>query len=335
MFQFNIVIYITILLSIIGCNCNTLHQDRITDFHQENTKPLIVLFHGLGADAFSFDTLKKEFMQAFPHASVIALTSVAEGRTALLSIKEQGTQCFKELLHKIPRLRNRPILLVGHSQGGLRAYSMFDQYKDMLYVKGIITLATPWEGTPILNANQGLLSKYCTKPVLNDMCRLSSGMGKDPNWIEQWLRSMLEMLKVSLLNVGCSDLKPGSAFLTQVKNALPKEEVPILAVGGGQNDFKIFLTKKSNHDFKYLNNAWTKIIVGTTDLTHRHDMIVPLYSQHALNIMPETHKNFKRLFIQDALHDQLLAVSSIAKSKSILCHPDMVQGVIAFGKCVL
>ncbi|CDG49963.1 esterase/lipase family protein [Cardinium endosymbiont of Bemisia tabaci] len=353
MFLFKISICITFLLFTVSCDSNRLPQNGSTNSHQDHTRPLIVLFHGLGADASSFSMLKKQLEQTFPSASVVALTSIPKEKTALYSIKEQGNKCFTDLSDSINL--QRPTLLIGHSQGGLRAYNMFDQYKDKLNVKGIITLATPWEGAPILDTidrlnqldritkvkNEALYLEYFTLPVLNDMCTLSYSMGQPTNWIEQELVCRLENLVVSEVIAGCYDLKPGSIFLNSIQDTLSEEEVPILAIGGGLSDFKIFLPKESSYessyDFKHLNSAWTKIIVGETDLGEtdldvkdKHDMIVPLYSQLAWHI---TNKgNFKRKIIEDALHSKILNESPIEETKSILCHPTMVKEVIQFAK---
>ncbi|MGI2257371.1 esterase/lipase family protein [Candidatus Cardinium hertigii] len=350
MFLFKISICITFLLFTVSCDSNRLPQNDSTNFHQDHTKPLIILFHGLGADASSFSMLKKQLEQTFPTASVVALTSIPKKKTALYSIKEQGNKCFTDLANSIDNLQNRPTLLIGHSQGGLRAYSMFDQYKNTLNVKGIITLATPWEGTPILDTierlnqldtiikvkNGALYLQYFTPPVLNDMHILSCSMGQPSNWIEEELVRRLENLVVSEVIAGCYDLKPGSMFLNSIQDALSEEEVPILAIGGGLSDFKIFLPKESSYessyDFKYLNRAWTRIIVGETDLDlkDKHDMIVPLYSQLASHITNK--ENFTRKIIEDALHDQILNEFPIEGANSILCHPSMVKEVIQFGK---
>ncbi|MGI2298874.1 esterase/lipase family protein [Candidatus Cardinium hertigii] len=356
MFLFNVSICITFLLFTIGCDCNRRFQNGSTNFHQVHTKPLIVLFHGLGANVSSLKTLQEALENEFGKESVVVLDNILPEKTAIFSIKDQSNKCFNKLSEDKPNLQHSPTLLIGHSQGGLRAYNMFHQYKDELNVKGIITLATPWEGAPLLDTietlnqcdtitgikNKELYSKYFTPPVLNDMYKLSDSMGQPTNWIEQELVRRLENLVVAEFIAGCYDLKPGSIFLNSIKDALPEEEVPILAIGGGASDFKIFLPKETSHetshDFKHLNSAWTKIIVGETDLNetdfdlidNKHDMIVPLYSQLAWHITNK--ENFKRKIIEDAPHDELLKEFPIEAFKNILCHPTMVKEVIQFAK---
>ncbi|MGI2262159.1 esterase/lipase family protein [Candidatus Cardinium hertigii] len=350
MFLFKISICITFLLFTIGCGCHRPDQNGTINFHEDDTNPLIVLFHGLGGDVSSFKTLQEALENEFGKDSVVALDYITKEQTLLYSIKEQSNKCFGKLSKKEPNLKNRPTLLIGHSQGGLRAYRMFHEYKDILNVKGIITLATPWEGAPVIDTvkrlnqldtitgikNEALYVRYFTPPVLNDMYRLSYSMGQPTNWIEQELVSRLEKFPALEVFVGCYDLKPGSTFLEWIQDKLPEEEVPILAIGGGLSDFKIFLPKESSYessyDFKDLNTAWGKIIVGEADLDliDKHDMIVPLYSQLALHITNK--ENFKRKVIEDALHGQLLNKFPIETSKSILCHPTMVKEVIQFGK---
>lgn len=332
---FTLNITFSILLSIIGCDCTRLSQDSFTYSNPGNTNPLIVLFHGLGSNASCFKSLKEALKQSFPTASVVALTRVEGIMTHICSIKEQANSSFNELLDNIPDLQHRPTLLIGHSQGGLRAYKMFDLHKGELNVKGIITLATPWEGAPALSADEKLFGEFFRSPILDDMRRLSSGLGQSIDWVEAYLTSKLQELKDGSSADGCNDLKPRSDFLNWAKDALPSETIPILAVGGGQSDFSVLLTQESNDDFQALGNAWTKVIVGKKDPTQIHDMVVPLSSQLARNIVPSENQNFKRLFIPDALHDEILPLPPIAKSKNILAHPVMFQAVKEFANEVL
>ena len=349
MFVFRII-WITFLLFMIGCDCKRPARNGATNFHEDDNKPLIVLFHGLGGNVSSFKILQEALEHEFGKGSVVALDYITQEQTVLYTIKEQSNKCFNKLSEEKLDLQNRPTLLIGHSQGGLRAYKMFHAYKDNLNVKGIITLATPWEGAPVLDTierlnqsdpdtgikNEALYASYFTPPVVNDMRRLSYSMGQPAEWIEQQLVSKLKNVQVLPVYVGGYDLQPGSVFLQWIQDTLPEEELPILAIGGALSDFKNFIPKdsiyESSYDFKDLNAAWDKIIVGkeNIDFLYKHDMIVPLYSQLAWHITDK--ENFKRKIIEDAMHDQLLNNFPIEPSKSILCHPTMVKEVIQFGK---
>ncbi|WP_243518566.1 alpha/beta hydrolase [Candidatus Cardinium sp. cBcalN1] len=304
---------------------------------QDKGNPVIALLHGLNSKSSCFNSLKENLEQAFPDALVVALTSVENHNTVVLSIKEQANSTFKELLEKIPDVCNRPILLIGHSQGGLRAYKMYDAYNDLLNVKGIITLATPWEGAPVTNADQALLSEYCQTPfVWRDIQKFSMDYEKNIDFMNTTLQKIIkDYQKVSKCS-GIIDLKPQSKFLCEVAEKLPKLLVPILAIGGAQSDFRVFLSKKSNYDFKNLRNVWTMFIVGEpyNRANKAHDMVVPLYSQHADNIARE-NKNFERFVVLDALHDEVLLLPPEKKFHNILEHPRAFEKIKEFAKRVL
>ncbi|TSJ80532.1 MAG: alpha/beta hydrolase [Candidatus Cardinium sp.] len=346
MFQFNFAIYLTILLSIvIGCdNCKKLSDTTFTSSNQGNTKPLIALFHGLGSGSYAFDKLVPELKKAFPSVEVIALTSLENGETYSSSIRNQATICFDDLLKNISILPKRPTLLIGHSQGGLCAYSMYYIYKKRLNVKGIITLATPWEGAPALNSDHRPFLKRLQHPhVMSEMQEFSRARGKDANWLQEDLIECVNKFQFSGCSKGAGDLKPGSEFLNWVQKRLPSAEVPILAIGGEGNDFRVFLPEESDNDFKVLRNLWTKVIVGQTHHNKAHDMIVPLYSQLAENIAPynsedctkDNSVDFTRCTISDAIHDGFLGLPAKKVSKNILHHPEMFEKVKDFGKKVL
>ncbi|WP_419241436.1 lipase/acyltransferase domain-containing protein [Cardinium endosymbiont of Nabis limbatus] len=344
MFPFNtIAIYLTILLSIIGCECRRLSEMPLIHEKSDSGPPLIVLFHGLGSDAACFSMLKQRLERSFPDVDVIALSSVKENNnTFLLSIKEQASQCFQDLLKETDNLRNRPTLLIGHSQGGLRAYKMLDLYRNELNIKGIITLATPWEGAPALNLNDAWVSGLLEHPeFIEEMKAFSRALGKhDDTYLENKIKSTLESFKSGDGTPGFDDLKPESEFLARVKAALSSESIPILAIGGAQSDFRVFLSKKRNNNFKLLRNIWTQFIMANTDHlkndeNKRHDMVVPLYSQLASNCVSEQNKNFERYTIDDAIHDEILELPYNKKSRNILAHPDMFKTVEEFAKKVL
>lgn len=300
-----------------------------------DSKPIIVLFHGLANHAASFNTLKKGLEQAFPTASVVALTSVEGSRSINLSIQEQVEASFKELANKVDHLGDRSILLIGHSQGGLRAYAFLKQYEHLLRVKGLVTLAAPWEGAPGARVDSKMLAQHLTDPVLNDLCRLSRSLGYPADTLTTQLMLQVQQNQNICCFPGGQDLMEGSAFLCQVKAWLYGEKVAILAIGGGQGDFRALLPKKDKYSFKTLNSMYTFLVVGQTSLTTTHDMWIPLYSQHALNILPKGKKNFKRVLIKDAFHSTHVWAIPIPPSKAILTHPRVLNVIVKFAKKVL
>ncbi|WP_250237593.1 esterase/lipase family protein [Cardinium endosymbiont of Oedothorax gibbosus] len=296
--------------------------------------PLIVLFHGLGNSATSFDTMKQGLEQAFPAASVVALTSVEGMQSINLPIKEQAECSFKELSSKVEHLNKRSMLLIGHSQGGLRAYAFLKQYEALLNIKGLVTLAAPWEGAPGARVDATILSQHLTDPILHDLRMLSLALGYPKTGLEEQLMLNAEVNQTVCLCPGGKDLMEGSAFLCEVQKCLASEKVPILAVGGGQNDFRSLLTRKGTHRFKALNNIYTFFVVGENHPNSRHDMQLPLYSQHALHIISKGKKNFKSVLIKDAFHSTHVWKIPVPKSKAILAHPLALHTVIKFTKSI-
>ncbi|MGI2298833.1 esterase/lipase family protein [Candidatus Cardinium hertigii] len=302
------------------------------DKSQSNT--LIILFHGLGNHAASFNTMKKKLEQAFPTGSVVALTSVEGIKSISASIEEQSAINFKELSTKVKDLEQRSIILIGHSQGGLRAYAFLRQYRH-LNIKGLVALAAPWEGVPGARVDAEMLSHHLSVPVLNDLRKLSLDLGYPETDLEKRLILTIQDNQALCLCPGGKDLIEGSAFLCKVKKSLPNVSVPILAIGGGQTDFSTLLTNRRRHRFKALNDMYTFFVVGEKQLNQYHDMQIPLYSQHALNMLPKSKCNFKRVLIKDAFHSTHVLAIPVPKYKAILEHPCVFHAVIQFVKPIL
>ena len=54
---------------------------------------------------------------------------------------------LKETLSK--RKKKRPIVFIGHSQGGLRAYCTAKKFEEEeeYKIEGVVTIGTPWMGS--------------------------------------------------------------------------------------------------------------------------------------------------------------------------------------------
>lgn len=319
---------------------NSNQHHNACEVRSDTSNPLIVLLHGLGADPYDFNTLKTKLEKAFPEATVAALTSMAPFLTFVLPITAQAELCFQELSKTIPDLNHRPILLIGHSQGGLRSWELYNQYRDKLQVKGIVTLATPWEGAPGLEVDEALVEPlyFFNDAVESDVQRLCQVLDKDVEAFRRHFKYYYDENQSARAMPGISDLMPSSEFLSKVKQALAHEIIPILAVGAGQGDFGALLDQDIQPPLKALNDMYATVIVGKRYHTKEHDMFVPLDSQHGLNVFPKEGKHIKRLFIKDASHNGLALnryPMSINKGKSILEHEEMFNQVITFAKDIL
>lgn len=299
---------------------------------KNKSNPLIILFHGLANHATSFSTMQEALSDAFPAASVVAVTSMEGMQSVNLSIKEQARETLKELASSVKDLENKPLLLIGHSQGGLRAYSFLTQFKALLDIKGLVTLAAPWEGAPGARVDLNMLRKHLTDAVLQDLRKLSLTFHYPDTKLEGQLKQQVQTNQYMCLLPGAKDLIQGSPFLKDVKESLPTQTIPILAIGGGQSDFGALVTKKKFHSFKALNNMYNFFVAGQTNCNTYHDMQLPLYSQHAHNIIATKKKTFQRIFIKDAFHSSHVLAIPVPKSKNILEHPRVLQAVIKFTK---
>ncbi|TDG93265.1 esterase/lipase family protein [Cardinium endosymbiont of Culicoides punctatus] len=293
---------------------------------------LIVLFHGLCNKAASFKKIQKELEEKFPSVSIVALTSVEGIQSLNLSIKDQATACFEELKEKVGDVTNKCVLLIGHSQGGNRAYTFLKQYENLLNVKGLITLATPWEGAPGARVDRKMLAKHLTNDVLTDLRTLSTELGCPATQLEEKL--MLEITKNQGICMfpGAKDLIVGSDFLCATQKMLANEELPILFIGAEQNDFGALLSNNVNkYSFQALNNMYSFFIVGDGHVNTSHDMQVPLYSQHALNIAPNK-KNFKKVFVKGVFHSPYILGIRVPKGKAMLSNDSVLDQIIEFTK---
>ncbi|WP_342265403.1 alpha/beta hydrolase [Cardinium endosymbiont of Philonthus spinipes] len=297
---------------------------------KDQQKPVITLFHGLGNKAASFDSLKQGLEEAFPTASVVALASV-EGRESIkLSIEQQAEAYFQELSGKVSGLSDRPMLLVGHSLGGLVAYAFYKLYGHLFKIKGLVTAATPWKGVAGARVDAEMLSQHLTDPVLEDLRMLSLSLGFDETHFQKQIGLNVQVNQEVCRSPAGRDLIEGSGFLGKVKAWLPHEQLPILAIGGGGSDFRDLLHKKKKHRFKALNSIYTFFVVGKP--YGHHDMQVSLDSQHAVNLVSESKKNFRREFIKDAFHSTHVLGLPVPKSKAMLSHPRVLYKIKKFAK---
>ena len=297
-------------------------------------KQLILLFHGLASNAASFVTIQQGLEKAFPTATVIALSSAEGSKTVTLSIAEQVEACFKELSSKVKHIDHIPILLVGHSQGGLRAYLFLKQYQHLLNVKGLVALAAPWEGAPGARVDVNMLQQHVTDAVAADLRVLSLALGYPADALATQMMREIQVNQSMCSYPGVKDMMVGSPCLCKIRAYLVKEKVPILSIGGGQSNFKFLLSShKIKYRFKALNDMYTLLTVGLHQRNLNHDMKIPLYSQHALNIIPHHTKIFKRIFIKDIFHSaHVWSIVAVPPHKSILEHPRVLRMMIKFTK---
>lgn len=305
------------------------------DEHKDEKEQLFVLFHGLCHNADSFQDLQRRLQKALPTATVLALSCV-EGKGSLsFSIEEQAKMCFQELMEKVEHAAQKSIILIGHSQGGMRAYAFLKQYRSQLNVKGLVSLATPWEGAPGARVDEKMLSENLTDAVEADLQQLSTHLGHPTDALKTRLVLEIQNNQMMCQYPGAKDLIIGSPFLSNVQQMLPQEPVAILAIAGGQSDFgALFAPKGVSHSFEALNQLYAFFTTGNKrGVNASHDMWIPCASQLAQTIVKKRKKNFQRLCIKDAFHSaQVWGIIPVPKQKNILTHPQVFKAITQFAK---
>ncbi|XWN35559.1 MAG: alpha/beta hydrolase [Roseivirga sp.] len=294
-------------------------------------KPVIVLMHGLNSSPVVFADMKQALEQAFPGAQVLPLE---EKETPTQSISAQARRAYAQL-QQAKVGKEQPMLLVGHSQGGLRAYEMGTQYEGELNVKGVVTIGTPWLGATAMKNNELVQAlegvDVSNKPLFAAIIPLLLKEAK-----------ALENSKS-----GVADMHPDGGFIAKIRRALLNNDCPTLAIAGDQGDT---LEKVLNHlpaDQKSVHiqgqdYTLPQILGGifsgksSTDMAtapdnyEPHDLLLTVESQRAEGI---DAKKFERFTVQGALH--ILVPPVIPGTRELTNafepkHPEVIREVVEF-----
>jgi pimeloyl-ACP methyl ester carboxylesterase len=307
------LVSIVILLGISGClghsskTFNTSFANKQAHTADEQPRQVLILFHGLGdlqGQESGLKYLGEQLKKLFPELTIIAPPRL-DSETC--SIKQQAKATLDML--KLSKLADEDLVLLGESQGGLVAFSLYDQFQDQLKIKGIITNHTPWQGAPITDpADQDirafaqifgkLVATSTDIQVIEAIQQLKSVYQTDISSIlYNFLQAALHPYKQES-NCGVTEMKPGSSFLKELETNLPKVQVPILALAGTQIHFQeafpLLLQATGGEQFKGLIDMMAKInldglepfwakVIGAK--TNEHDVFIPLYSQTAANFI--------------------------------------------------
>ena len=261
-------------------------------------KKAIILLHGLWATGACFQKTKQQLQARLPEdIEIIVLT---ESENTSLSITQQAARLKDTLLAKGINKESYELILLGHSQGGLRGYQFYQEFGEQFDIKGLITMGTPWEGIPTAAITKERVNAYLNNLAADyflgtvEYFRPSSR-----ELISEFVENFFDAFRTH--EPGVQDLVPKSKFLQQVAASLGKNKLPILAIAGSSDDFaKIVLTDqdyvayvKDLKDlplsvFKYiLNLLYSGIVTGQPG--ERHDMAVSVSSQLADNIPKSGH----------------------------------------------
>lgn len=267
--------------------------------------PTIILCHGLGGKPDHMSSIKSYLKDAFPSSLIIA---PYEKNSHNKSITEQASDLVDNPVDENDNpyhLPNKsPLVLIGHSQGGLRAYEAAQEFSAKGYnVLAVITIASPWEGVPVLKKqNNDALEQLFNKQPWKRILKSHWAQDSDPHNADteqaQTLDirprtiflSLLGELKNSIKNkmsslgtsqslAGKEDMNPQkSVFLPKVHRQLAKNTLPILAIGGSLSPA---LKRELKERFALEEDFWSELgnILGGKE----HDLLIPLQSQLAHN----------------------------------------------------
>lgn len=315
-------------------------------------KQTIVLFHGLHRLSYDFHNMEKKLKERFPYATIIALKSVdknldkkkLDSPTMKKSIKDQAALAYQEIKNKVSA--GNHVVFVGHSQGGLRAFTVIKEYVHLLKnesnidIKKLISIGTPWKGAPVFSYHNNVLafdalfdkiavyldsiragySKHIRKYFLKVMPEFSKKHYKLREKLLQFVNSLAPMK-------GATDLDPKSDFISNyIARGLNQTDIPITAIAGILTDFsKLFHPFDSpltHQELAQINATYAELIGGYA--TCEHDMLLPVSTQHAEGLMT---KNFNRIKVYGACHGNKVGIS-VKRGLSELNNPEVIEQVV-------
>lgn len=312
----------------------------------EERKQAIVLLHGLNRISYDFDIMKAALQKAFPYATIVALKCVDKAPkkwglslSMKLSIKEQAELSYQEI--KAVLGRNRHVVILGHSQGGLRGFTIIKEYADKLKeelgitIEQLITIGTPWTGATVMDhlndpnvVNQQLDDCKDTLEKIDEKYRkgivryvLKTSLAENFPFLVKYLGQ-----RIVDTTQGAADLKRDSDFIQNyVQKGLKEINVPIKAIAGVLVDFSklfdYFPSSISKQELEKLNRTYAKLIGG--DPMCEHDMLLTVATQHAEGI---DKKDFKCIKINDVCHGNKVGIS-VKKGIAELDNNKVIQTV--------
>ena len=291
----------------------------------------IVLLHGLGAKGTHLKNTGRQLQVMLPND--IEIISLTEPETASQSITQQAARLKEALLAKEINRESHELILLGHSQGGLRGYKFYQEFGEQFDIKGLITMGTPWEGVFTATITKEKVNAYLNSPAAYYF--LGTVEYFWPN-SKKLLSEFVDnfFAKFSTHEPGVQDLVPNSRLLQQIATLLGASQLPILAIAGSGDDLKkILLTSTSYAAYVrvlpsfILNLIYSVIITG--QIGGRHDMAISVASQLADNTY--TNEHFSTYIVLDAVHDAPPNIS-IPADKVLYNHPVVLRKIVEFIK---
>eukprot|EP01132_Coremiostelium_polycephalum_P000581 gene581-726_t len=322
-----------------------LKEQLVCSLPQSNAKKIIFVLNGLWqTEEIYHDNILNLLKESFQiKALPIKIVNLIENDTSKKSIQEQAQEAYEAIKEQV-RHATYEIILVGHSQGGLRGAKILALNAEVarnksinkdaempLDIRGLVTLATPWEGAPVAS-----ITKDKIQALLNESSvqHLLSGIQVFYYNIKEYLNGIIEEIfvkKFPTYEPGVQDMVPKSSFLTEIATYLNRNTTPILSLAGVYTEAKQLI-----YDEKFIqyfpipanlfNHIYT-IMVNQGTQGYAHDMVIPLPSQRADHI--STSSAFKRHTITGAIHDMLPSML-IPRNQLIYTHEEAIQSIVNF-----
>ena len=180
-------------------------------------KQAIVILHGLWATGANFEGLQRQLQAQLP--SGIETIIIPEPETSSRSIAQQAERLKDALLARGFGKEHYELILLGHSQGGLRGYKLYQEFGEQFDIKGLITMGTPWGGVPPATITKDKVNGYLNSPAayyflgtVDYFWRSSRGL------ISEFVDKFFD--KFATHGPGVQDLVPNSAFLQELAASL-------------------------------------------------------------------------------------------------------------------
>ena len=305
-----------------------------TQHSQKSTPPptIIAMLWGLDRRPEQLHGLQAIVQARFPQARTLI---IEEAGTLEAPISQQAANLLAQLQHYIAGTQ-ASVVLIGHSQGGLRGHALLRTFGNQIDVKCLVTIATPWEGAPIVMRPVEELLEFIAlirRSKLYAMVGLANKIGGPvpyvpPDLIAQVLKERFRYMQ-DAGHRGLGDMKPNSPFLQETAKRLPHNTTPVLAVAGGPSS----LVDAGLPQASGLLRRWADYILEpyTQKMSQligdqEHDLLIPVYSQLARHVAKGAPLFFRHL-VPGAIHGH----ARNNKLRSALQeHPQAVSKILAF-----
>lgn len=218
---------------------------------QGKPRKIVLVLPGLAHyNGDAFRTLTARLKEC--HRDIEVVNIVVE--TFWLKIDEQAKAVFSKL-QKSGITKEDRLVLIGHSQGGLRAHALLKQFGKSLNIKGLVSIGTPWKGAPVINNYAQVRDILYTPVIRSRISNLNDALANCFNLKDVLAKkfftnyqanlTLSDMIEHSLTSYfhnnlaspGVKDMEPGSDFLKNLEYT-PETGKSVLksAIIGGQND---------------------------------------------------------------------------------------------------